>query len=103
MEGRDSAYVYDLQTARTAAQRLQGLQSVSRVLYAIKANDPKLLTCGIEEGHLSSSLAHLANIAYRVGRKLKFDGKSEKFVGDAEADKLLTREYRAPFVVPEKV
>ena len=46
---------------------------------------------------------HLANIAYRVGRKLKFDGKTEKFVGDAEADKLLTRTYRAPFVVPEKV
>jgi predicted dehydrogenase len=70
---------------------------------AIRANNPKLLTCGIEEGHLSSSLAHLANIAYRVGRKLKFDGKTEKFVGDAEADKLLTRSYRAPFVVPEKV
>ena len=70
---------------------------------AIKANDPKLLTCGIEDGHLSSSLAHLANIAYRVGRKLKFDGKTEKFVSDAEADKLLTRTYRAPFVVPEKL
>jgi predicted dehydrogenase len=70
---------------------------------AIKANDPKLLTCGIEDGHYSSSLAHLANIAYRAGRKLKFDGKSEKFVGDAEADKLLTRTYRAPFAVPEKV
>jgi hypothetical protein len=70
---------------------------------AIKANDPKILTCGIEEGHLSSSLAHLANIAYRVGRKLKFDGKAEKFVSDTEADKLLTRQYRAPFVIPEKV
>ena len=62
-----------------------------------------MLTCGIEEGHLSASLAHLANIAYRVGRKLKFDGKTEKFVGDAEADKLLTREYRAPYAIPEKV
>ena len=70
---------------------------------AIKANDPKILTCGIEEGHYSSSLAHLANISYRVGRKLKFDGKSEKFVSDAEADKLLTRTYRAPYAVPEKV
>ena len=70
---------------------------------AIKANDPKLLTCGIQEGHLSSSLAHLANIAYRVGRKLKFDGKTEKFVGDAEADKLLTRTYRAPYAIAEKV
>jgi predicted dehydrogenase len=70
---------------------------------AIRANDPKVLTCGIEEGHLSSALPHLANIAYRVGRKLKFDGKTEKFVSDAEADKLLTREYRAPYAVPEKV
>ncbi len=70
---------------------------------AIRANDPKLLTCGIEDGHLSSTLPHLANISYRVGRKLKFDGKAETFVGDAEADKLLTRAYRAPFVIPEKV
>jgi len=31
---------------------------------------------------------------------LKFDGKAEKFVGDAEADKLLTRDYRAPYVIP---
>jgi hypothetical protein len=70
---------------------------------AIKANDEKVLTCGIEEGHLSSALAHMANIAYRTGRKLKFDGRTEKFVADAEADKLLTRPYRAPFVIPEKV
>jgi predicted dehydrogenase len=70
---------------------------------AIKANDPKILTCGIEDGHYSSSLAHLANIAYRAGRKLKFDGKTEKFVSDPEADKLLTRTYRAPYAVPEKV
>jgi predicted dehydrogenase len=70
---------------------------------AVRANDPKKLTCEIEEGHLSAALAHLANISYQVGRKLKFDGKSEKFVGDAEADKLLTRTYRAPFVIPESV
>jgi hypothetical protein len=70
---------------------------------AIRANDAKKLACGAEDGHLSSSLAHLANIAYRVGRKLKFDGKTEKFVGDTEADRLLTREYRAPYVIPDKV
>jgi len=70
---------------------------------AIRANDAKRLTCGMLDGHLSSALPHLANIAYRVGRKLRFDGKTEKFVGDAEADKLLTRSYRAPYVIPEKV
>jgi hypothetical protein len=40
---------------------------------------------------------------YRLGRLLKFDPHKEKFVGDPEADKLLTREYRAPFVVPKQV
>ena len=69
---------------------------------AIRAGDPGKVSCGIEDGHLSSSLPHLANIAYRVGRALRFDGKAERFVGDDEADRLLTREYRAPFVVPEK-
>ncbi len=61
---------------------------------AIRANDPKVLTCDALEGHLSSALPHLANIAYRTGRQLQFDGKSETFVNDKDADKLLTREYR---------
>jgi len=57
----------------------------------------------VETAHLSSGLAHLGNIAYRVNRSLTFDPKSEQVVGDTEANALLTREYRAPFVVPEKV
>jgi predicted dehydrogenase len=69
---------------------------------AIRANDRKILTCEIEEGHLSASLPHMANIAYQVGRTLEFDGQAEKFKNDREADALLTREYRAPYVVPDK-
>ena len=68
---------------------------------AIRANDPKLLTCDVLEGHLSSALPHLANISYRVGRALQFDGKTERFVDDREADALLTREYRRGFEIPE--
>jgi hypothetical protein len=48
-------------------------------------------------------LCHLANVSYRLGRKLKVDPKSEKFVGDLEADAMLTRQYRSPFIVPEIV
>ena len=70
---------------------------------AIRAGDPKVLTCDILEGHLSSTLPHLANISYRVGRSLTFDGKTETCVGDAEANKLLTREYRKGFVIPATV
>jgi len=39
MEGREAAYVYDLDSARAAARRLGRLKSVSRLLYAVKAND----------------------------------------------------------------
>jgi predicted dehydrogenase len=70
---------------------------------AIRAGDAKKLTSDIVEGHLSAVLPHLANIAYRVGRSLTFDGRAEKCVGDAEADRLLTREYRSGFAIPEKV
>ena len=44
-----------------------------------------------------------ADAPVTVGRMLSIDGKTEKFVGDEEANKLLTREYRKPFVVPEQV
>jgi len=43
----------------------------------------------------------LAGTAYRLGRTLHFDARAEKFVGDAEADRMLTRPYRGPFVMPE--
>ena len=48
-------------------------------------------------------MCQLANISYRLGgRKLIVDAQTETIVDDAEANKLLKREYRAPWVVPEK-
>ena len=46
---------------------------------------------------------HLANISYRVGRTLHWDAKKMVCIGDDEANKMLTRAYRAPFVVPKNV
>jgi GFO/IDH/MocA oxidoreductase family protein len=57
----------------------------------------------IEIGHLSTRLCHLGNIAYRLGRKLKFDGASESFPDDPEANKLLSREYSSRFEMPSQV
>ncbi len=70
---------------------------------AVRARDPKLLHAEIEETALSTAMCHLGNIAYRVGRDLKFDPARMEFPGDAEANALVSRQYRAPYVVPEKV
>ena len=70
---------------------------------AVKARDPKLLHAEILEGHLSSSLCHLGNVAYRVGRAIRFDPSTETCPADSQADALLGREYRAPFVMPTSV
>jgi hypothetical protein len=69
---------------------------------AIRANDRSKLTSEIEEGHLSTALPLLANVSYRVGRALTFDGAKEQFVDDEGANSLLRDTYREPFVVPEK-
>jgi predicted dehydrogenase len=70
---------------------------------AVRTGKDEILHCDILEGHLSTSLCHLANISYRVGRSLRFAGDSEKFIGDPEADAHLKRVYRPPYVVPETV
>jgi predicted dehydrogenase len=52
-----------------------------------------------EVAHFSCALTHLGNIAYRVGRVLKFDPKTETFPSDREASELLSKEYRKPWEV----
>lgn len=70
---------------------------------ALRAGSSAGLNCEINDGHLSSCLPHLANISYRTGRALKFLSEQEKFADDPEANALLTRKYRIPYVVPENV
>jgi predicted dehydrogenase len=67
---------------------------------AIRSRKIEELTADVEQGHKSSCLAHLANIAYATGRTLNFDPASETFAGDKEANQLLTRDYRSPYLVP---
>ena len=70
---------------------------------AIRARDRRLLHAEIEETYLSTALCHLGNIAYRTGRDLRFDPAAMSFRGDDEANRMLTRDYRKPYVVPERV
>lgn len=53
--------------------------------------------------HLAANKIDLTTEQLTFGTHLKFDPTTEKFIGNPDADRLLTREYRGSFVVPEKV
>ncbi len=55
----------------------------------------------IEEGHISTASCILGNVAMKLGRTLEWDLKTQRVVGDEEANRLLRRQYRAPWVHPE--
>ena len=76
---------------------------IANFIEAVRKHDASILNAPIETGHLSSGLAHLGNIAYRMEKVLTFNPQAEKFVNDSEADKMLTRNYRNGFEVPNQV
>ena len=57
----------------------------------------------IEEAHKSTTLVHLANASYRLGRTLHFDGAKQEVISDPEANAMLRGTYRAPYVVTENM
>jgi hypothetical protein len=67
-------------------------------LAACRSRNAKELHDGLDNAYLSASLCHLANISYRVGRKLTLES-GPTFTNDAEANALLTRNSRKPYVV----
>lgn len=83
--------------------RTEGGSNWANFIDALRSGRQSDLNAEIEEGALSSTLMHLANISYRVGRTLHFDAEALKVTGDEEANRLFTRDYRKPFVVPAKV
>lgn len=57
-------------------------------------------TAGIELAHRASIMPLLGMISWRAGRSLNWDAAKELIIGDPEASKLLSRDYRAPWVYP---
>jgi len=57
----------------------------------------------VEIGHRATTVCHLVNICRTVQRRLHWDPKAEKFVGDAEANKLLSRPRRKGYELPKIV
>jgi predicted dehydrogenase len=60
----------------------------------------KLPNSDVEIGRLSTTLVHLGDISYKLGRDVRFDPKTETFGSDKAANQLLTKQYRAPYELP---
>ena len=92
------------------AALLSGKDLEKHVAPAIRAHLRNALECmktrarpvaDIEQGHISSSACILANVALTLGRTLEWDQAKGQVVGDDEANRLLRRPYRSPWVHPE--
>jgi predicted dehydrogenase len=82
----------------------------THVAPAIRGHMKNLLTCiqsrekpvsDIEQGYISASACILANMSQKLGRSLTWDHAKGEIVGDAEANTLLARPYRAPYKHPD--
>lgn len=58
-------------------------------------------TAGPEIGHRSTTVCHLVNICRELGRKLRWDPKAERFIGDDDANRLLSRPRRQGHELPK--
>lgn len=107
MEGYDSYMSWLGDEWEPGPQKLHaGGNNWANFIACVRSRKKENLNAPIEEGHMSATLVHLANVSYRLGRTLKFDPETQQVVGDDEANNLLRdgdRGYRAPFVVPEEV
>jgi predicted dehydrogenase len=53
--------------------------------------------CDVEIGHRSVCVCHIGNIALRTGRALRWDPEAERFIGDEDANRWLSKPMRAPW------
>jgi hypothetical protein len=73
---------------------------MANFLKAVKSRNSADLTADVSVGVTSAALVHMANISYRVGRKLTYDSAAGRFAGDDEANAMMTRPvYRSPYIV----
>ena len=101
----DALYEYEKYPEDRTEPRLE-----RHVSSAIRRHMQNLLACvasrgrpvsDIEEGYISTASCIMGNIAMKLGRTLAWDSKTNQVNGDDEANRLLRREYRRPWVHPE--
>ena len=83
--------------------RLGKTQAPEEVREAVKSNKDLAEALGRMEEQLAANKVDLSKTPATLGMVLRMDPQTERFIGNTAADQMLSREYRKPFVVPEKV
>ncbi len=78
-------------------------RSPEQIREGVKANKDLAEALGRMEEHLAANNVDLKKTPATLGVVLKMDPQTERFLGNRKANKMLTRDYRKPFVVPAKV
>lgn len=87
--------------AYTKPQELNYLDlATQNFIDAVKKNDQSLLNTPIHSGAVAAVNAQMGNIAYKTGTKIFWDAKTNKFINNAEANKLISAEYHNGWKVP---
>jgi predicted dehydrogenase len=94
-----AALVHTGNISHLLGQRL----SPEAILDSLKSNSDLAESFGRMEAHLSANKVNLRQTPLTLGPALKMNAETEQFTNNREANQLLTREYRKPFVIPEKV
>ena len=95
-KGDSSELIMEERPERSASDNATALH-MQNFLQACRSRNEKDLHDPLSNAVLSADLCHLANISYRVGRKLTLEA-GPRFTGDAEATKMITRPvYRKPY------
>ena len=103
IDGYGKYYTFLGKEQTPGASRSEEGDNWANFIQAVRSRKASELNAPVEAGATSCTLMHLGNIAYRLGRTIRFDGATMTCPGDDEANRLLTRDYRAPFVVPRDV
>jgi len=103
IDGYGKYWTYLGKDQKPGLARAAGGNNWANFIDVVRSRKQPDLNADVAEGAASCDLMHLGNISYLTGRTLHFDEQARKCVGDDEANKMFTRNYRKPFVVPEKV
>jgi hypothetical protein len=103
IDGYTKYYSFMGREGKPGSARAERDKHFENFIAAVRSRKREELNAEIEEGAMSCMLMHLANISHRVGRTLYWDEKTWSIKNDPQANAMLTRPYRAPYIVPAKV